>query len=158
MVSLPTFPVEGGCICGATRYQLNALPLGVYACHCKDCQRQSGTGFTQSMFVRKHDFAVIKGETMIFDKHADSGRVVRQHTCPVCHTRLYNEPLSAPDYIVLRPGTLDDASWAAPVGNIWTDSRAPWVEIDWDLPHFPGQAPSRDTLFKAWRVHWGLEG
>jgi len=156
MAGLPNFPVEGGCICGAVRYRVSAPPLGIYNCHCKDCQRQSGVAASASMFLRKADFAVIKGETLVFDKRADSGRIVRQHACPECHTRLYNEPLSAPDAIVLKPGTLDDNSWTKPVGNIWTESRAPWVEIDWSLPHFPGQAPSREPLFAAWREHWGL--
>jgi hypothetical protein len=77
---------------------------------------------------------------------------VRQHTCPVCHTRLYNAPLASPDIYVVRPGTLDDNSWAAPVGNIWTASRAPWVEIDPGQPSFAGQAFSREGLFAAWRA------
>jgi hypothetical protein len=40
---------------------------------------------------------------------------------PECGTKVWNEPLSFPSILVLRPGTLDDASWARPVGNIWTD-------------------------------------
>lgn len=155
MAGLPTFPVEGGCICGAVRYQVKAAPLGVYRCHCRDCQRQSGAGYTTSMILRRDDFAVLQGETLIYDKHADSGRVVRHHACAACHTRLYNEPLASPDLIVLRAGTLDDVAWARPIGNIWTASRLPWSEIDWSEPHFPGQAPSREPLFAAWRAHIG---
>eukprot|EP01036_Dinobryon_divergens_P058580 gene58580-78143_t len=37
-MKLPQFPVDGGCQCGAVRYRLLAAPLGIYACHCKDCQ------------------------------------------------------------------------------------------------------------------------
>ena len=51
-MKLPAFPVEGGCQCGAVRYRLKAAPLGVYACHCKDCQRFSGTTHTLSMVVK----------------------------------------------------------------------------------------------------------
>jgi len=36
------------------------------------------------------------------------------------------------------------------VGNIWTASKAPWVEIDPDVPNFPGQPPDRKPLFDAW--------
>jgi hypothetical protein len=156
MPELPAFPVEGGCICGAVRYRIKAAPLGVYNCHCKDCQRQSGAAFSGSMIVRRENFEVIAGETLVFDKPADSGRIVRQHACPICHTRLYNEPLGSPDFIVLKPGTLDDSSWAVPIGNIWTESRAPWSEIDWQQPTFPGQPPVRDALFTAWRKHFEL--
>ncbi|MDR3471549.1 MAG: GFA family protein [Devosia sp.] len=158
MPGLPNFPVEGGCICGMVRYRLTAAPLGVYNCHCKDCQRSAGSAFSTSMVVRREAFSLSAGETQVYDKRADSGRIVRQHSCAVCATRMFNEPLSSPDIIVLRPGTLDDASWAAPVGAIWTASKAPWVEIAADEPSFPGQALSRDPLFAAWRGRHGIAG
>jgi hypothetical protein len=154
MAELPTFPVEGGCICGALRVRLAAPPLGIYNCHCKDCQRASGAAYSSSMIVRRADFSVLKGETLVYDKPADSGRTVRQHSCAICHTRVFNEPLSSPDLIVMRPGTLDDTSWAAPVGNIWVGSKAQWIEIELGLPSFPGQPPSREPLFAAWRDSW----
>lgn len=156
MPNLPNFPLEGGCICGAIRYRLSAPPLGVYNCHCKDCQRSAGSAFTSSMIVKRETLTVIAGETDIYDKTAQSGRVVRQHSCGVCSTRLFNEPLSSTTIYVLRPGTLDDSSWAIPVGNIWTDSKAPWVEIDPAVPNFPGQPDSREPLFGAWRQRFGL--
>ena len=150
-MGLPAFPVEGGCLCGAVRYRVGAPPLGVYNCHCKDCQRQSGAAYSASMVVRRADFTLIAGAPLSYDKRADSGRIVRQYACPVCHTRLYNEPLGSLEIVVVKPGTLDDSTWAVPVGNIWTESRAPWVEIAADAPSFPGQAPSREPLFAAWR-------
>lgn len=157
MAEVPEFPVEGGCICGAVRYRVNAAPLGVYNCHCKDCQRSAGSPYSSSMIVRRADFE-LRGATLTYDKPADSGRTVRQHSCPRCHTRLFNEPLGNSEVVVVRPGTLDDSRWAVPVGNIWTDSRAPWVEIDWSEPHFPGQPSSREPLFAAWRERLGHTG
>ena len=67
---LPQFPVEGGCQCGAVRYQLKAAPLGVYACHCKDCQRFSGTTHTLSMVVRVEDAELTRGTLTGFEKAA----------------------------------------------------------------------------------------
>ena len=157
MADLPAFPIEGGCICGAVRYRVKAPPLGVYNCHCKDCQRQSGAAYSASMIVRRTDFELLAGETLVFDKRADSGRMVRQHACAVCHTRLFNEPQGSPDFIVLKPGTLDDSRWAVPIGNIWTESRAPWSAIDPTEPSFPGQPAARDALFVAWGRHFGLK-
>ena len=147
---LPEFPVEGGCVCGAVRYQLSAPPLGVYKCHCKDCQRSSGTGFTLSMVLPVAAFRVLRGKTHIYDRLAASGRIVRQHSCAICDTRIYQEPLASPEIVTLRPGTLDDFSWVVPVGNIWTASKAIWVEIDPAMPNFPGQPSSRQGLFDAW--------
>jgi len=156
MVKLPQFPVEGGCICGAVRYRIGAPPLGIYDCHCKDCLRQSGGDYSASMIVRRDDFALIAGEPLAFDKTADSGRIVRYFACPVCHTRTHNEPLSAAEIFVVKPGTLDDRSWALPVGAIWTASKTPWSIIEADEPNYPGQAPSREPLYAAWRERMGL--
>lgn len=149
-MKLPAFPVEGGCQCGAARFELTAGPLGVYSCHCKDCQRTSGATHTISVVMKKEDVRFLGGETHVFDKSADSGRVVRMHGCAKCGTKVWNEPLAAPHMLVMKAGTLDDMSWAEPVGNIWTASKAPWVEIDPDVPNFPGQPGDRKPLFDAW--------
>ena len=147
---LPEFPIEGGCQCGAVRYLLKAAPLGVYACHCKDCQRWSGAAYQLSMVVNAGDLEHLAGDLVGFEKHADSGRTVRIMRCSRCQTNVWNEPLATPAIRVLKPGTLDDASWARPVGNIWTDRALPWVEIDHTQPHFPAQPPNRQPLFDAY--------
>ncbi len=66
---------------------------------------------------------------------------------------MWNEPLSAAQLLVVKAGTLDDISWAKPIGNIWTNSRAPWVEIDETLVNFSGQPPDRQPLYDAWARH-----
>lgn len=149
---LPGFPIEGGCQCGAVRYRLTAGPQAVYACHCKDCQRFSGTSHTLSAVMRRGDVELIAGSLKGFDKAADSGRTVRMLGCADCGTKVWNEPLSSPDLLILKPGTLDDASWVAPIGNIWVDRALPWVTIDPAGPNFPGQPPSRQPLIDAWQA------
>ena len=73
-MALPEFPVEGGCQCGAVRYRLKASPLTVYNCHCKDCQRFSGAAWSMSMIVRDEDFEVLSGQTVRYDRKANSGK------------------------------------------------------------------------------------
>lgn len=146
---LPDFPVEGGCQCGAVRYRLKAAPMGIYSCYCKDCQRFSGTTHTLSMVVHADDVELIAGELVGFDKAADSGRVVRMLGCRQCGTKVWNEPLSYPHLLIMKPGTLDDMSWARPVGSIWADRRQPWIELDPGVPNFAGQPPSRQPLLDA---------
>lgn len=155
-MGLPEFPVAGGCQCGAVRYELTAPPLTVYNCHCKDCQRLSGAGWSMSMPVLRKHLRLLSGSLVAHDKTADSGRVVRRHLCAACGTGMWNEPLSAPDLLVVRAGTLDDMGWLAPVGNIWTKSRVPWAGIDPALPAFDGQPPDREPLYAAFRERFGL--
>ena len=148
-MGLPVFPVEGGCQCGAVRYRLNASPLGVYNCHCKDCQRFSGAAWSMSMPVRSENFAP-SGETATYERVSDSGRSIVMHFCAHCHTWLWNEPLATPGLLVVRAGSLDNMDWAVPVGNIWLDSKAAWVDIDLTPVNFPGQPPNREALYDAW--------
>ena len=149
-MKLPVFPVAGGCQCREVRYQITGPPLGVYNCHCKDCQRSSGGTHTMSMPIHRELVVLLQGELVPFDKVADSGRVVRMMGCVRCGTKVWNEPLSFTTMLVVKPGTLDDMSWATPVGNIWTATKAPWVGIDDTLINFPGQPPDRQPLFDAW--------
>lgn len=147
-MGLPEFPVEGGCSCGAVRYRLTASPLSVYNCHCKDCQRYSGAGWSMSMIVPTSAFE-ISGETVSYDRTADSGNVIRMNFCARCHGWMWNDPTS-PEIKVARAGTLDDINWAQPVGNIWVTSKAAWAEIDPSLVNFPKGIADRTPLFDAW--------
>jgi hypothetical protein len=148
-MGLPEFPVEGGCQCGAVRYRLKASPLAVYNCHCKDCQRFSGAGWSMSMIVRDNDFELLSGEIAQYRRIAESGNVIVMNFCAHCHGWLWNDP-PKPGIKVVRAGTLDDMDWAAPVGNIWTDSKAAWAAIDPQQTNFPQGAVDRQPLFDAW--------
>lgn len=149
-IELPAFPIEGGCQCGAVRYRITAAPLAVYNCHCRDCQRASGGTHTMSMPIARERVELLSGELAGYDKAADSGRTVRMLGCAVCGTKIWNEPLASSAMLVVKAGTLDDPSWAVPIGNIWTDSRLPWAEIDWSLTNFRRQPGDRQPLYDAW--------
>ena len=150
VIELPAFPIEGGCQCGAVRYRITGAPLAVYNCHCRDCQRASGATHTMSMPIASHLLERLSGELMSYDKAADSGRTVRMFGCARCGTKLWNEPLASPQMLIVKPGTLDDPSWSAPIGNIWTDSALPWADIDPSQVNFPRQPPDRQPLYDAW--------
>jgi hypothetical protein len=62
--------ITGGCLCGAVRYQVVGIPLFAVLCHCRDCQRASGTGHVPVMGMPKSSFTV-QGETKSY--------AVRQH-------------------------------------------------------------------------------
>ena len=148
-MGLPEFPVEGGCACGAVRYRLKASPLSVYNCHCKDCQRYSGAAWSMSMIVKDPDLELLSGTLAQYRRTADSGNVIVMNFCANCYGWMWNDP-PAPGVKVARAGTLDDMDWAAPVGNIWTDSKAAWVDIDPAQVNFAKGAVDRAPLFDAW--------
>jgi len=154
---LPIFPVSGGCKCGAVRYQLAAEPRSIYACHCRDCQKETGGPYSIGILAWRKDFVVTEGAdtVVVFRKVAESGRTVVQHLCGTCFTRVWHDPAGDSSIVVIRAMTLDAVSWAEPVIHIWTASKLPFVVLDDRLPTHERQAPSRDSLYKAWNAGRG---
>ena len=148
-IALPLFPITGGCACDAVRYRLNAPPLSVYACHCKRCQKYTGA-FTLLMPVRRADTELSGIEPVEHNEPADSGRLSRIFFCPNCHTRVWHAP-AVSELLSIMAGTLDDTSWLAPVGHIWTTHKQRGVLIARDAMCFDGPPPNRELLYDAFQ-------
>ena len=121
-------PYAGGCQCGSLRYVLDAEPIWLVACHCKGCQRQSGSAFGMSMLVKKSSLTVT-GPTKQFTRTTDSGNQNTGVFCPDCGVRIYHIPGYADDVLVLKPGTLDDTRWLRPSRFVWMKSAQGWVPV-----------------------------
>ena len=148
-------PMTGACQCGAVRYELAAAPVTLYACHCTDCQRQTGSAFALSMVVPRAALRVTKGEPKVWRRpgeHAASGTPTDCVFCGDCGARLYHLPSRNSAIAVLKPGTLDDTTWLRPIGHIWTTSAQPWVKIGTGMVTYPGQAPDFTALAAAWEA------
>jgi len=145
-------PLTGGCQCGSVRYEIRDNPLAVYACHCTECQRQSGSAFGLSMPVPREAVAVVAGTPKEWRRILDSGRIIRCVYCGDCGVRLIHHPERNPQVSIVKPGTLDDTQWLEPVGHIWTRSAQPWFEIPQDLVNYDAQPPDLSRLIEAWRA------
>ncbi|MFT3927681.1 MAG: GFA family protein [Myxococcales bacterium] len=129
---------EGGCQCGRVRYRISVEPLFLAACHCKECQRASGSAFSLSLMVPEQGFSY-EGELKLFERSSDSGRPLRCYFCPECGTRIYHQPSYAMPVVNVRAGTLDDTSWLQPKMHTWTRSKQPWAPIPEGIPTHPTQ-------------------
>ena len=145
----PDLPLTGGCYCGAIRYEVNARPFAVTICHCRDCQRLTGSAFSMPLFVPRPAFVLIKGKTKAWQRVSDSGRKSLQHFCAECGTRLYTEPAN-PNVMNIRAGTLDDTSWLEPAAQVWTKSAQPWALRE-DLLSFEGEPADPTPVLNAYR-------
>ena len=132
--------IEGGCLCGAVRYTASAEPLVVRACWCRVCQHLASGNATINLAFPT-EAVKITGALCDFPLTADSGRKMHRRFCPTCGVHLFSQAEERPKMIVVRAGTLDDPSIAAPQAAIWTKSAPAWAHIDPDLPHFDGQPP-----------------
>jgi hypothetical protein len=155
MVTLPRFPVAGGCQCRKIRYSLRKAPSVVYICHCTECQKQSSSAFGQSMRVRAEDVEII-GVMARFSRKTANGTDLDCDYCPACGTRLFHRRAVYQAEINIKAGSLDDTSWLKPAGHIWTRSKQVWVDISTQEISFEGQPPNYESMKSKWNQMIGV--
>ncbi len=141
-----TKALEGGCGCGAVRYQLQSVPMFVNCCHCTDCQRQTGSAFVINALIETDRIALLSGAPKPVAMPTSSGRPHDVYRCPVCATALWSDYGGRPALRFVRVGTLDRAADLAPDAYIFVRSKLPWVVI-------PEAAPAFDIFYdmaKQW--------
>src|SRR5271163_3677624 len=130
-----TDALDGGCACGRLRYRMRSKPMFVHCCHCRDCQRQTGSAFVLNALIETDRVELLSGETEAVSVPTDSGRPHVIHRCPTCKTALWshygNQPLA-----FVRVGTLDEPSALPPDVHIYTRTKLPWIALPADAPAF----------------------
>jgi hypothetical protein len=130
----------GRCLCGAVTFEITGEPVRMAACHCKDCQRASGTGHMPLAFFQETDVS-IEGEPSSFDAIADSGNVNTRYFCPQCGSRLFSRNSGRPGVIGIAVGCADDNAWFAPQAVVYAKRCEAWDDIPLDIPKFDAMPP-----------------
>ena len=121
--------MEGGCACRAVRYRMTASSLITHCCHCRWCQRETGSAFVINAVVETSALDVT-GETVMVDTPSQSGRGQKIVRCPRCHIALWSHyPQAGTALAFVRVGTLDDPNAMPPDVHIYTSSKQPWVHL-----------------------------
>ena len=103
---------EGGCICGAVRYETEGDPLRVTICHCRWCQRATGAAYMVEPIFRREDLRVTKGSPATYQHRSEgSGKLVHVHFCAACGTKLYLTFERFAENCGVYAGTFDDPGW-----------------------------------------------
>lgn len=124
--------MQGGCLCGAVRYNISGEPRMVANCHCSMCRRQSGAAYlTYAAFAR--DAVVFTGKPAPF---RSSVGAQRGH-CGTCGSPLTFVFDSDPDTIWLTLGSLDDAASVRPTEHWFVADKIAWLDLHDDLPRWP---------------------
>ncbi len=130
--------LNGGCACGSIRYECKSEPILAYKCHCRACQRASGSGFLAILWVHNDKLDLTANEPRYYAAGGDSGRQLKRGFCPECGSNVLVQP-SFPDIIFIVASSLDDPSEFKPQLEIWTSSAQPWDSLDTNLQHFDEQ-------------------
>jgi hypothetical protein len=128
--------LEGGCACGAVRYRLESAPMFVHCCHCRDCQRQTGSAFVLNALIETDRITLLAGAPEPVRVPTDSRRPHDIYRCPACRTALWSDYGGRPALRFVRIGTLDDPAALEPDVHIYTRSRLPWVRLPEGVPAF----------------------
>lgn len=103
---------EGGCLCGAIRYEVQNEPLRVTICHCRFCQYTTGSAYMVEPIFDRNDFRLTKGTLSTYARRSEgSGKMVTVHFCPICATKIYLGVERSPQIWGVFAGTLDDPNW-----------------------------------------------
>ena len=93
--------IKGGCLCGAVRYTAQADPTSATVCHCRDCQKFTGSAFAALVRVAK-EALTIEGTLKTFSSIGGSGNPILRHFCPECGSSIAEEPGTRPGMIILK--------------------------------------------------------
>ena len=133
----------GGCLCGAIRYESSGEPVFALQCHCRDCQRQTGSAYVAAVRVPAAEFCITKGKPKHYIAKADSGNEITRVFCPDCGSPLYAQVSTRPDLVGIRVVSLDDPSWFRAEADIFVKSAQPWDYMNPAIPKYPTYPPGR---------------
>ena len=126
--------IEGGCVCGKVRYRLNTAPLFVHCCHCRWCQRESGSAFAVNALIEAHQVEVLSGTPDAIAVPTQSGAGQVFYRCTDCYVALWSQYSGLGDQVLfIRAGTLDEPDQMPPDIHIFTRSKQPWVILPEDV-------------------------
>jgi hypothetical protein len=125
-----TGPFDGGCDCRAIRYRMESAPLFVHACHCRWCQRESGSAFALNAMIEADRLTLLAGTPDPVQTPSESGRGQVIVRCPICRVAVWSHYAgSGPLVSFVKVGTLDKPEALPPDVHIFTASRQPWVVL-----------------------------
>ena len=128
--------LEGGCTCGAARYRLTSAPMFVNCCHCRDCQRHTGSAFVITALIESARVELLGAEPAAISMKTESGRPHVIFRCAGCQVALWSVYGDRHQVRFVRVGTLDEPTALAPDAHIFVRSKQPWVGLPEGVPQF----------------------
>jgi hypothetical protein len=151
---------DGGCTCRAVRYRLLGAPLFVHCCHCRWCQRETGSAFVLNALIESERVELLESEPELVPTPSESGAGQGIARCPSCRIALWSNYGRGGDVVrFVRVGTLDEPDRLPPDVHIYTRSKQPWVVLPAGTPAYsayydpakawPAESLRRRELYKA---------
>lgn len=114
---------QGGCQCGAVRFEANGAPRFVSNCHCHSCRKATGAAFSTWVGFKDEQVRWLTKEPAY---HASSDGVKRGF-CSSCGTPLTYAGEQWPGETHLMIGTFDHPNVFSPRSEVFTEDALPWA-------------------------------
>ena len=131
--------VTGSCLCGALKYTCSSEPLFTAVCHCRACQKSTGTAFSVVVGVNKSDVTIDGSTLKTYEDVGDSGQPIYRHFCSECGSTVMAELAARPELMCIKAGTLDNPEDVSPQVHVYWRDHQEWIR---DLDTLP----KRDTV------------
>ncbi len=128
--------MTGGCLCGRVRYTVTSEPVFSGICHCRNCQRYTGSAFEPVLAFPSASVSV-QGELKTYEDTGDSGKPVHRRFCPNCGSGVIAQVDVMPDMTLVLAGSLDDSTGFKPSMEIYCSSAQPWTQTSEERKRFP---------------------
>jgi hypothetical protein len=144
-----TESADGGCTCRVVRYRMAGPPLIVHCCHCRWCQRETGTAFALNAMIESDRVTLLQGQVEVVLTPSASGRGQSISRCPECRIAVWSNYAGAGEALrFVRIGTLDEPDRFPPDVHIFTASKQPWVVLPPGVPAVPEYYKAADVWSK----------
>ena len=132
--------IEGGCLCGAVRFEISETPVRPGYCHCTRCQRRSGTAASAQAAIPPGALRILQGEELVRAWAPSKGH--EKLFCTECGGQLFSRDPANHDAVNVRLGALDPGHGLVPEYRQWLDSAAEWEPVPEDgLERFAQSRP-----------------
>ena len=127
--------IAGSCLCGSVRFEIKPPLAGFRYCHCRRCQKASGSAHAANAFVPQSQFSWLAGEALIRHFDLPGAKRFAVSFCSRCGSRVPHKIRERDDYLV-PAGLLDNDPGMRPENSIFWDSKAPWYVEPREIPKF----------------------
>ena len=126
---------NGGCLCGAVRYRVEGEPAMVAVCHCRTCQRNTGSAFSTNLAMPREAVTISGDALASFETRAGpAGTPFQRSFCSRCGSPVCAQGEAYPGIVFIKAGTLDEPGAVQPTVQLWCSEQRPWVHLDPQLP------------------------
>ena len=132
-------------MCGGVRFEVNEVPPGMGVCHCKRCQRRTGTAFSMTAPVTAGALKITEGEALITGYDPGDGGWIK-FFCGDCGSALFTRNPKHAGFSAVRMGAFDEDFGAKPLFHQFTDYAPAWAPVPDDgVPQFPERVPAANS-------------